>query len=499
MTSEWLFLRSAVDIIHSGRNIKMGINTTLQMMSEYFDFRFPSLFLKDMVTGQYGLEISPEIPSREKSRISERMNQWRYHRSINSASVVILGEEEDGFDDNPFAPYLGEAPLRFFVMVAIEEPSKTLPLSFFTFFCRDMYALNRRIDVLRTVGRVLYFSLNSYGYRLNVSDEPHRRPIPAVLDGVIGKSTAMREVADLVQKVAASRASVLITGESGTGKELIAQAIHKLSIRSNSPFVAVNCAALSHTVLESELFGHEKGAFTGAMNRRIGRFEKADGGTLFLDEIGEVSAEFQSKLLRVLQEGEFERVGGNETIKVDVRIICATNQDLHRAVLEKRFREDLYYRVNVVNITMPPLRERAGDVALLAQHFLEKINEDNNTDISIHSHDIGLLDSYPWKGNVRELQNAVFRAFLEQKQGYANFRFLQYSGRSEESLPSSSSRVAPLAPAIVESRREYERRKIEEALQATKGVQTEAAHILGISPRQLRYRISKYGIPVRKF
>lgn len=243
----------------------------------------------------------------------------------------------------------------------------------------------------------------------------------------------------------------------------------------------------------------KKGAFTGAMNRRIGRFEKADGGTLFLDEIGEVSAEFQSKLLRVLQEGEFERVGGNETIKVDVRIICATNQDLHRAVLEKRFREDLYYRVNVVNITMPPLRERAGDVALLAQHFLEKINEDNNTDISIHSHDIGLLDSYPWKGNVRELQNAVFRAFLEQKQGYANFRFLQYSGRSEEPLPSSSSRVAPLAPAIVESRREYERRKIEEALQATKGVQTEAAHILGISPRQLRYRISKYGIPVRKF
>nr|WP_281381084.1 sigma 54-interacting transcriptional regulator [Desulfurispira natronophila] len=366
-----------------------------------------------------------------------------------------------------------------------------------------MLDLNRRLEVLRTVGRVLYFALNSYGYRLDFTEEPQRHSVATVLDGVVGRSSSMREVADLVRRVAASRASVLITGESGTGKELIAQAIHRLSIRSNSPFVAVNCAALSHTVLESELFGHEKGAFTGAISRRIGRFEQADGGTLFLDEIGEVSAEFQSKLLRVLQEGEFERVGGNETIKVDVRILCATNRDLYRAVVEKRFREDLYYRVNVVNIEVPPLRQRDGDVELLARFFLDAINEDNHSDVAIHPRDIPLLDSHPWPGNVRELQNAVFRAFIDRRQGYANFSFLATSNPGALLAPASEADgwQAPVVAPVVsaQERSAYEQRKIVDALQASRGVQTEAAHLLGITPRQLRYRIKKYGIAVTKF
>jgi len=232
-------------------------------------------------------------------------------------------------------------------------------------------------------------------------------------DNIVGQSSAMQEVFRLVERVANSRASVLIRGESGTGKELIARAIHYNSSRAQKPFVPVACVALSEQLLESELFGHEKGAFTGAISQKPGRFEMAHMGTLFLDEIGDIPGQVQMKLLRVIQEREFERVGGLKTIKVDVRLITATNQDLEKAVKEGKFREDLYYRLQVVQIYLPPLRDRMEDVPLLVEHFIEKYAKENGKSIKYASPEaLEAMMKYKWPGNVRELENAVERAVV---------------------------------------------------------------------------------------
>ncbi|MCO6401168.1 MAG: sigma-54-dependent Fis family transcriptional regulator, partial [Verrucomicrobia bacterium] len=230
------------------------------------------------------------------------------------------------------------------------------------------------------------------------------------LENIVGQSPALQEVFDTIRQVAQSRATVLIQGESGTGKELVAQALHRLSPRSKGPFIAVHCAALSETLLESELFGHERGAFTGATERRRGRFELADGGTLFLDEIGEIDSSLQVKILRVLEERRFERVGGQETIDVDVRLVAATNRDLKKKVEEGTFREDLFYRLDVVAIRLPPLRERVGDLPLLVDHFISVFAEENGKKIvGITPEAMQALGGYEWPGNVRELRNMVER------------------------------------------------------------------------------------------
>ncbi|MEM7397279.1 MAG: sigma-54 dependent transcriptional regulator, partial [Verrucomicrobiota bacterium] len=230
------------------------------------------------------------------------------------------------------------------------------------------------------------------------------------LENIIGQSAAMQEVFDTIRQVAPSRATVLIQGESGTGKELVAQAIHRLSPRVHGPCVAVHCGALSEHLLLSELFGHEKGAFTGADAQRKGRFERADGGTLFLDEIGEIDASAQIKILRVLEERRFERVGGSETIEVDVRLIAATNRNLREMVEQGDFREDLFYRLDVINVQMPPLRKRKSDIGLLIQHFTEKLSEENAKSIEGLTPDaLELLMGYSWPGNVRELRNVIER------------------------------------------------------------------------------------------
>ncbi|MDD2485329.1 MAG: sigma-54 dependent transcriptional regulator [bacterium] len=232
-------------------------------------------------------------------------------------------------------------------------------------------------------------------------------------DEMIGDSRTMAEITDMIEKVAGSRATVLIRGESGTGKELVARAIHRNSRRSDNPFIAVNCAALSNDLLESELFGHEKGAFTGAMAQKPGRFELADGGTLFLDEVGEISPALQVKLLRILQEREFERVGGTKTIKVDIRLIAATNRDLEEAVKKNDFREDLYYRLKVIEMHTPPLRERIEDIPMLAEHFLRRFSQENGKKLrEISSEATDLCQGYNWPGNIRELENAMEYAVI---------------------------------------------------------------------------------------
>src|SRR3990170_1479274 len=308
------------------------------------------------------------------------------------------------------------------------------------------------------------------------------------IEGIIGESGQMLEVVSLVRRVAPSEASVLIRGESGTGKELIAKAIHFASPRAAGPLIRINCAALPETLLESELFGHEKGAFTGALATRKGRFELADGGTLFLDEIGDLPLHLQVKLLRVLQEREFERVGSSRPVAVNVRLLAATHRDLEALVRAGRFRDDLYYRINVVSISLPPLRERREDIPLLLDHFVEKFSRRNGKRIGGLTRDAReALLRYDYPGNVRELENLVERAVILTRDEVIGLEDLPLGVKEREGETSGETSLTVLVEGL-------ERRMIREALARADGVQTRAAEILGISERVLRYKLKKYGL-----
>ena len=312
---------------------------------------------------------------------------------------------------------------------------------------------------------------------------------------LIGKSQPMQEVYSKIEQVADSRTTVLITGESGTGKELVARALHYNSSRRDRPFVAINCAALPDTLIESELFGHEKGSFTDALARRIGQFELAHTGTVFLDEIGDLSATTQAKLLRVLQEREFTRIGGVHPIKVDVRIIAATNRHLEELLSEGKFREDLYYRINVLSIYLPVLRDRGEDIPLLAKHFLAKKAEDEKRPPQEFSKEaLEMLCKYPWPGNVRELENVVEQAMIWSQGTTITADHLPKTLRTDSR--SSSLREDTLAGRISleNAVMEFEKEIILDALKQTNYVQTHAANLLGISRRMLKYRMDTLGI-----
>jgi DNA-binding NtrC family response regulator len=304
---------------------------------------------------------------------------------------------------------------------------------------------------------------------------------------MIGTSPAFRRLMTLVQQVADSSATVLVQGESGTGKELVARAIHDRSSRRNGPFVAVNCAALPETLLESELFGYEKGAFTGAGARKEGRFELADGGTLFLDEIADLSAVTQPKILRVLQEGEFERVGATKTIRVDVRIVTATNQDLATLVREKRFREDLFYRLNVIPIEIPPLRERREDIPALVEHFIQKHAQRVGRHFErLEESVMAGLQQYDWPGNVRELENTIERAVVLSAGPIIGARAVSVLG-------AASPQATTLPSLKLRQNIEWvERETIRRALESAAGIKKDAAELMGISQRALSYYLAKY-------
>jgi DNA-binding NtrC family response regulator len=313
-------------------------------------------------------------------------------------------------------------------------------------------------------------------------------------DKIIGASDSLQRVLGVVRKVAKSNSTVLIRGETGTGKELIAGAIHHNSLRAGRNFVKVNCAALQENLLESELFGHEKGAFTGADRQRIGRFEQADGGSLFLDEIGDMSPSTQAKILRVLQEHEFERLGGTRTLKVDVRLVAATNRDLPAMVSAGQFREDLYYRLNVVTIETPPLRERKEDILPLAMHFLRRFSQELKKKVDgINTDAQKMLARYNWPGNIRELENAIERAALlaEGQQITSDDLRLGDSAQSPGSKePSSVVRIPPSGVAL----EQIERQALIEALRMANWVQKDAAELLSISPRVMNYKIKTLNI-----
>jgi Nif-specific regulatory protein len=378
----------------------------------------------------------------------------------------------------------------------------------------------------------------SYRLQKELSDlKPARERKKVLIKGIVGDSPALRSLLEKISIVAKSNSTVLLRGESGTGKELIAKAIHELSPRAKGPFVKINCAALPESVLESELFGHEKGAFTGALNARKGRFELADKGTLFLDEIGEISPAFQAKLLRVLQEQEFERVGGNHTIKVDVRVVTATNRNLEEAVARKEFRADLYYRISVVPMLMPPLRDRRSDIPQLAGEFLKRFNGENGRTLTFDATAIEVLMGCGFPGNVRELENCVQRtATLAHGPSIVMDDFacrrneclsaMLWNGRSEvapsrlrpaiplpvlpaasaggvtrASMPSSQPATVEVSKPVGSTEASWgqmsERDRFIAAMEKSGWVQAKAARILGLTPRQIGYALKKHGIEVK--
>ena len=374
----------------------------------------------------------------------------------------------------------------------------------------------------------------------------------AKIAGILGDSEAIRAVLSKIQIVARSNSTVLLRGEFGTGKELFAQALHTLSPRKNGPFVKLNCAALPESVLELELFGHEKGAFTGAVAQRKGRFELADGGTLFLDEIGEISPSFQAKLLRVLQEGEFERVGGTRTLKVNIRLVAATNRNLEEAVRRGEFRADLYYRISIVPVALPPLRNRPGDIAILAREFLHRFNEEHGTALTLTEDGMAVLSSCCFPGNVRELENCVRHTATlaggprivaddfacrhdsclssmiwrgtgpaTERGGFIPLPILGQASASDLAVPGAAAKspstgksqrqpdpgaagetnTAPPVhgEALPAADEQAERARLVEAMEMAGWVQAKAARLLGLTPRQIGYSLRKHGISIKKF
>ncbi len=312
---------------------------------------------------------------------------------------------------------------------------------------------------------------------------------------LVGNSRSIREVLQMVSKVAPSRSTVLVTGESGTGKELIAKAIHYSSPRREGPFISINCMSLSPGVLESELFGHEKGSFTGATAMKKGRFELADAGTLFLDEVGELSQELQVKLLRVLQEKAFERVGGSRTIHADIRLVAATNKDLKQAVEKGEFREDLYYRLNVVGIHLPPLRERREDIPLLVAHFMQKFSSENQQELKKFAPEaLEYLTAYEWPGNVRQLENVVERCMVLASREEIGVEDLPSEIKDEEAQFKSAVDLLPVELELSGTLEKIEAALIRRALVKSGFVQVKAAELLNISKSLLQYKLKKYNI-----
>jgi len=478
-----------------------NMNMVLIMLQEYLPVRNPTLLIRDNVINKYFIDLAPEISEDEKNRWNQRVRSLPEDPTLMLQHEMILYPDEPDYLDLPCSNDLRNGMMATIVQPVVYQ-QQNLPLCILSLMVIEPSTINEIVKIVRFISDMLAVSMIARGFPVaQIKDAYHEEAdVPRIIDNIVGQSEKMKRLAEIIKKVSASKATVLICGESGTGKELLARAIHNNSLHRKAPFIGVNCAALSESLLESELFGHEKGAYTGAASTRKGRFELADGGTLFLDEIGDTSISFQTKILRVLQEGQFERLGGTRTMHVDVRVVCATNIRLEEAIARGTFREDLYYRLNVIRLNVPSLRERLEDVPPLVSFFLDKLNLQANTHIQVREKDLTLLQEQKWYGNIRELENIIHSAFLMQHDNFLNFQSLPQSTPLKQK---SGSRVEipTLDPEPLVNKNELEQEEIqmiEQALANSGGVQIKAAEHLGISLRQLRYRIKKYRIVVRK-
>jgi Nif-specific regulatory protein len=490
----------------SAMSLQECLEKIVTTLAEHKDMDNGTVSIIHPSTGELEIEVAHGITAEAKRR-----GRYKLGEGI-TGKVVATGEPI-------IVPQIGDEPLFLnrtrtrgderkkkssFLCVPIQAAQQTIGALSIDRMYPEGFGLQSENDlrfltvvsglIAETVQRVQH--VNQEKELLRLENSKLRRELSAKnrIEEIIGNSSRMQEVFDMVHRVADSNATVLLRGESGTGKTLVAKALHHNSSRANGPFVVVNCSALPETLLESELFGHEKGAFTGATESKKGRFELAEGGTLFLDEIGEISTAVQVKLLNVIQERNFQRLGSAKVMKADIRLVAATNRDLEKAVREAHFREDLYYRLNVFPVYLPPLRERRTDILLLAEFFLEQYAKENHKQISrISTPAIDLLMQYHWPGNVRELQNCMERAILICDGPAIKSIHLP------PSLQSADGNYADNPLSLAAAVEHFERELIVEALKKHNGNQTKAAKSLDTSLRIINYKIHCYGIEAKHF
>jgi len=487
--------------------LNISINSSLKLLATYLDIHRTALFIYEPESKEFAIHYAYGFTREERQKGRYKLGEGITGRVGKSGVPVVLPNVKD---EPIFMNKTGKGLQKSsasFIAVPVKIDKKVIGVLGIQRLPTDEedISFEEDINMLSMIAALI-----GQAIRLNRIIEKKRQDMEQeknVLinelksryrpENIIGISPNIEEVFEVIDRVGPTKATVLIRGESGTGKELVAKAIHFRSSRASMPFIKMNCAALPDTLLESELFGYERGAFTGAREMKKGRFELANGGTIFLDEIGDISLSMQTKLLRVIQEKCFERLGGVKTIEVDVRIIAATNRNLENGIKEKKFREDLYYRLNVVPIFMPSLRDRKEDIPLLVEHFLRQFNKEHNKSFKLSEQAMQLLMHYDWPGNVRELENIIERAVIMAKSKVINVNDLPIPIASSEVVGSVSETAERTTQryykldTVVEN---IEKEKIIDALKRAGGVKARAAHALGITQRQIGYKMKKYGI-----
>ena len=482
-------------VLNSSFELEKNFSRVMHVLGDFLEMERGSVFLLDHNTKELRIIAAHGLTKEQIERGKYRIGEGIVGRVLERGSpMVIPNVGEETLFLNKTGSRIGKNGISF-LCVPIQFKGESIGvLSVDKIFKDKAITIDEDMRVLEIIASIIaqYVVLWKH-YRESEQEKEnlkHELKGRYCLPNIIGSSNKMQEVFEAVHRVSNSRATVLLYGESGTGKELIAKAIHYMSPREKWPFIKFNCASIPEGLLESELFGHEKGAFTGAINVRKGRFELANGGTILLDEVGDLPINLQPKILRVLQEREFERVGGEKTIKVDVRLIAATSRKLEDLVSAGKFREDLYYRLNVVPIFMPALRDRKEDIPLLVEHFFMHFNDENMKNVSISSDALKVLVDYSWPGNVRELENTIERLVV-----MSDGKIIKSSD-----LPINLKLQAPKEFMQKESLKvgieDIEKSSIFDALEKTGWVQSKAARMLGITPRQIGYKITKYGIKI---
>ncbi len=482
-------------ILSSSFDLKTNLEKALKVLSDILDMQRATITLYDSDTNTLQIAVAYGLTKEQIKRGKYKIGEGIVGRVFQTGEPMII-------------PNIGKEPLFLnrtrarlnkdnisFLCVPLKIEEEILGVFSVDRIFSEEIDLEEDIRVLNIVAALIAQYLKLYQLFNKEKAEKERLSLELKkkykLQNVVGISDKMQEVFKIALKAAKSKATILLTGESGTGKELIARAIHYESDRAKDPFIAINCAAIPENLLEAELFGYEKGSFTGALISKPGKFELANGGTIFLDEIGDLPLSLQAKLLRVIQDRTFERIGGTRPIKVDVRIIAATNKNLEDMVKNGSFREDLYYRLNVIPIYLPPLRERKEDLPLLIDHFLKKFNKEYGRNLNINQEAMKKLINYSWPGNVRELENTIERLVILAEGEEVTLNDLPFYIKQEE-----NSKIIGIKPieSLTYQLELIEKKAIKEALKACNYNQTKAAKMLGLTKRQINYKIKKYGL-----
>jgi len=491
-------------VLNEHMDLRKTLYSVLDILSNSMDMIRGTVTILDPLRNEINIEVAHGLSKSTVKSVKYKLGEGITGRVIENGKPIAIPKisEEPEFLNRTATRKSKQDQERSFICVPVKTGKQVIGALSVDKSFEESYPLNQGQKLLSVVAAMIaqhVIRLETIKREKDQLREENKRLKKELenkytITNIVGNSNKMREVYQMISQVSKSNATVLIRGESGTGKELVANSIHYNSLRAKGPFVKINCAAIPTNLIESELFGHEKGAFTGAIKQKLGRFELAGKGTLFLDEIGSIGLDVQTNLLRVLQEKEFERVGGQKTIKADVRIIAATNKNLENAVEEESFRGDLYYRLNVFPIYMPPLRERKTDILLLSDFFLERYSSENQKDIKRFSTPaIDMLMAYHWPGNVRELENCIERAVLLCEEGVIHSYHLPptlQTGEESDTLPGQS---------LGEAVEALEREMIIDALKNTRGNATAAAELLKTTVRKFNYKAKRYGIDYRMY